>query len=132
MSARLGSGNALTEYATECANAQARKLAGQQFFQRSLRGIVTAHAMHTAARRCGRRTDVQSLDRRRIRYEPEGGPRPELPQVLNAAVDVASDIIGIVLFHRSGRHDAACEDAIAKARREALNLRFDAPGHVEC
>ena len=87
--------------------------------------------MHAAARRCGRRAHVQSLDWRRIRYESEGGPRPELPNILNSAVDVASDIVGIVLFHCGWRHDTARKDAVTKARCEALDLRFNAPGHIE-
>src|SRR5512146_73903 len=64
--------------------------------QRVARGPVAAHAMHTAARRGGRRAEIQPLDGRAIGVERERGTSEELGEVLQPAIDVAADIVGIV------------------------------------
>src|SRR5262245_36112815 len=86
-------------------------------------GEMAAHPMHTSARRCGRRTDVESFDRRRV--EPERGPQKELTQVLSPPVDVAAYQIGVASFEFGRRHDSAREHTVAESGRESLDLIFN-------
>ena len=66
--------------------------------QSSARGPVSAHTMYAPAWWCRGRADVESLDRRGIGDEANGGSREELPQILHTAVDIPTNIIGIILL----------------------------------
>ena len=92
-------------------------------FQRGLRRIVAAHAVDAAARRGGGRAEVDPLPGW---CTGSAGHRAgeELAQVLDAAVDVAADVVGIVRLDLGGA--CTCRRpgcAIAKAGRKALDLR---------
>ena len=57
--------------------------------------------------------------------------REHLPQVLGAAVDVAAHVVGVVLLQAGRRQDAAGQDHVPEAGREALDLGLDPLPHVE-
>lgn len=61
-----------------------------------------------------------------------GGAEEELAEVECAAVDVAADEVFVHGLEGLGRGDVAGENAVAEAGGEALDLGFDAIGHVEC
>jgi hypothetical protein len=54
-----------------------------------------------------------------------------LPEVLDTAIDIAADIIRVVLLEFDGRYDVARQDTIAETRGEAFNLRFNAFSHIK-
>jgi predicted amidohydrolase len=60
------------------------------------------------------------------------GARVELPPILDAAVEVAADVVGVVTRQRRGVHGVAGQNPVAEAGREALDLRLDLGGHVGC
>ncbi len=86
--------------------------------------------MNAAARRSGRRADIQALDRRRISAARR--TQKKLSQIGRAATDVAPDVIGVVSFERGGRHNIFSDNTIAEAGRETLDLIFYPFGHIEC
>ena len=53
-----------------------------------------------------------------------------LAKILDATVDIASDVIGVVLLHIQWPHHVSGQNTIAKAGGEALNLSLDAGGHI--
>src|SRR5262245_40117409 len=57
-------------------------------------------------------------------------PREELGDVGQAARDRPTHMAGIVALQLGGPARAACEDDVAKAGREALDLALDAVRHV--
>src|SRR6516225_3501208 len=93
-------------------------------------GKITAHAVHAAARRGGSRAKIESFERSPVHSNRRA--KKELAQTGRATIDVASDKVGVALFKLERRHDTALDDQVSKARREALDLLFDAVGHVEC
>ena len=70
------------------------------------------------------------MSRTSRRHQTQGGPCEELAQVLDPAVDVAADVIGVVLLERRWCHDVAGQDAVAKAGSKTLDLGLDAGCHV--
>src|SRR5262249_14750755 len=88
---------------------------------------IAAHPMHASARRRGRRTDVESFDRRRV--EPARGPQKELTQVLRAAVDVAAYQIGVAPLEFGWRHNSARTAAVTESGRVPLGLSFNPLRH---
>ena len=80
--------------------------------------------MHASAWRCRGRADIESLDGRSIGDEANGGPREELPQILYTAVDIPTDVISVVLFEGSWRHNAASENAVPEAWCKPFYLDF--------
>ncbi|MBA2396680.1 MAG: hypothetical protein H0V70_28475 [Ktedonobacteraceae bacterium] len=66
-----------------------------------------------------------------IGRQASGGPCEELPEILHAPVDIAADVIGVIRFHVAGGEQVAGQDAVAEARREALNLCLDTRRHID-
>ena len=99
--------------------------------QSRLSSEVAAHTVHSPARRRGRRAEIDSPRWCRIRYEADCGACEELPEVLDSAIDVTPNVIGIVSlkFYRGG--DVTRQDAFAKARCEAFNLGLNTLCHIE-
>src|SRR5260221_14113047 len=64
---------------------------------------------------------------------PEPGHRPGevLPYVLDAAIDVSTNIIRVIPLQFDRVKYMACQYEIAEARREAFDLRLYALGHIE-
>src|SRR5262245_31901667 len=54
----------------------------------------------------------------------------QMPEIVGAAADVAAEEIGVRLPHFASARGVASQDAIAKARCEALNLTLDRFSHV--
>jgi hypothetical protein len=65
-----------------------------------------------------------------VEIERRPGPDEELADVLDAAVDVAADVVRVVRLHRRGRMGRAGEDALAKGGRETLDLGLDPGRHA--
>ena len=94
------------------------------------RCVITAHAVNAAARRCGSRTQINSINRRAVRRRTENWSGNQLCQIRCTAVDVAAGQIRIRSLKISGTHLVAGENAIAKTGRESLDLRFDLIRHI--
>src|SRR5215208_151137 len=92
---------------------------------------VSAHAVHTPARRRRRGADIEAISRGRVRVEPWNGPGEELPQVHRPSDDVAADEVGVPPFEVGRSCGALGQDEIPEARCEALNLSLDPLRHVE-
>jgi len=90
-----------------------------------------AHAVDAAARRGRRRTEVDAAARRGVRVEPGDRPGEELAEILEAAVDVAADIVRVVGLDLGRQADGPGEDRIPEAGREPLDLGLDPGAHVE-
>jgi hypothetical protein len=75
-------------------------------------GEEAAHPVHAAARGRGRRADVEAPDRGRVRHDPRHRPSEELPQVLEPAINIAPDVIGVVPLEVDRRQDVPRQDAI--------------------
>src|SRR5882757_2844727 len=89
----------------------------------ALRSPVTTHAVDTAARWCGRGAEVNARERGAI-LAP-GRPQEELQARERAAVDVASHQVLVPGVHGRGAKDCPAENAVPKARSEALLFVFD-------
>src|SRR5947208_605335 len=111
-----------------CRPRDLRLYSTQRVRQRAARGEVAAHAVNADAGRRRRRADVEARDRRRVR--PPGRPSEELTQIGHAAPDIAAREVLVVTLDLIRPADAAREDAIAKSRRKALDLLFDARQHL--
>src|SRR5207248_5737166 len=85
---------------------------------------------YAASRRGRRGAQIELAGRRSVRIEGEDRPREELEAVVRAARDVASGAVRVVRLDLAGTRHRSRKDEIAKARREALDLRLDARGHV--
>src|SRR4029079_14612122 len=92
---------------------------------------IAAHAMHPAAWRRRRRTQIKAARWRFIRIETEYRPGEKLPQVCHAAINVAADVVGVVPLKVGGGQDMARKNHTAKARHETLDLSLDSLGHVD-
>ena len=86
--------------------------------------------MHARPRRRRRRAQIHAGQRRAIRIQRQPRPRQRLPQRCRSAADVAPDVVGVVRLHlhRPGR--VPRRNAVAEARREALDLRFDCSSEI--
>ncbi len=49
---------------------------------------------------------------------------------LGAAVDVAADVVGVVIFELAGVAGGAAEDGVAESGGETFDLAFDGVGHI--
>src|SRR5262249_29842987 len=93
-------------------------------------GPVSAHTMH-APTRCRRgRTDVEPLDGHGIGDEADGRSCEELPQILPTAVDIPTDVIGVMLLEGCWRHNAASQNTVPEAWRKPFDLGLQAGCHV--
>ena len=90
--------------------------ADAQVGERRPGGAVAAHAVHAAARRGGRRAQVDAGQRGAVRVPPRRGPEERLPQRARPAVDVAADVVGVVPLHVGGGLDRPGQDQVAEAR----------------
>ena len=99
--------------------------------QSSASCVITAHAVHTAARRRGSRTQINARQWRTVRRRTKDWSRNQLRQICCAAVDVAACQIWIRFLEISSTHFVAGEDAIAKTGSESLDLRLNALRHVD-
>src|SRR4030095_14915980 len=126
-----GSG-ALGSHHTQCRYCSTVKLQLPQLpMQSGACGPVSAHAMYAPAWRCRGRADVESLDGRSIGDEANGGPREELPQILHTAVDIPTNVIGIILLEGCRRRNAASQHAVSEAWCKPFDLVLQALGHVD-
>src|SRR4029079_7024267 len=82
-----------------------------------LRRVVAGQAVHPAARRRRGRADEYRRVRRGVRVEADGGTGPQLPQVLQAAGDVAAHVVGVVGLEVGRSHGGAANDPRADAWR---------------
>src|SRR6185369_2492762 len=98
--------------------------------ERRPRREESAEPVDAGARRRRARAEVETRVRRGVRDETRDRTREDLAEVVGASGDVAADVVLVVPFEIGGSEDAAREDPLAEARREALDLRFDAIGHV--
>src|SRR6266568_6767282 len=87
--------------------------------------------MHPSAGRRRRRANIDTLSRCRVRYRPDRRTCEELPEILHPAIDIATNVIRIILLKLKRVRDMPSQDAITEARRKALNLSFDPLRHVE-
>src|ERR1035437_7821093 len=71
------------------------------------------------------------MNRRRIRGQSGDGPCEELVQILKAAVNVSTDVIGIVRLQRGRRHDIPSDDDVPEAWSETLDLSLYARRHIK-
>ena len=69
-----------------------------------------AHAVDAAAGRGRRRAEVDAAARASVRVEPRDRPGEELARVLQAAVDVAADVVRVVGLDLRRRRTCAGED----------------------
>lgn len=90
--------------------------------------MVSAHSVHAAAGRRGRRAEEEPLHWRCI--EAPGGSQKKLAQGVCASGDVSSDQIGVFALHLSRRSCRAGKNLFPETWCEALHLRFDAIRHV--
>jgi hypothetical protein len=93
-----------------------------------LGGKIATHPMDPSAGRCRGRTEVQPLDRCGV--EVEGRPDEELPEILDASINIPPDQVGIVALEVTGGENVSRQHAGAEAGGEALNLGFDPLDHV--
>src|ERR1035438_5176006 len=84
--------------------------------------------MDSAAGRGGGTAEVQSGEGRTI--EAPGGAEEELADIERAAIEIAADEVGIVVFHGGGAENVAAQDALPEAGGEALHLGLNGIGHV--
>src|SRR2546430_4547283 len=99
--------------------------------QRRPRRVVSTHAVHARPRRRRRRTQIDPLDRRRVRIEARDGTEEQLRRVTCPAADVAAHEIGVPRLELTRPHRMTADDAIAKAGREPLDLPFHPLPHVD-
>ena len=67
---------------------------------------------------------------RGVRVPADDGAEQELAHVLDAAVDVAADVVGVVRLHRARAVHGSGQDEVPEARRIPLDLRLDRLGRV--
>src|SRR5689334_12560309 len=97
--------------------------------QRGAGGKIAAHAVDTPAGRGRGGAEVKALGRSRVQLE--GGPREDLPEVLNTAVDITADEVRVAPLEFGRWHDATREYALPEAGCESLDLIFDPLRHVK-
>ena len=68
----------------------------QHLAERRVGCVVAAHAVNAAARGGRGGTEVKAADRGRVVLQ--GRPEKELPQILNAAVNVTTNEVGVTSF----------------------------------
>src|SRR4051812_20670018 len=90
------------------------------------RGGVAADAVHRAARERRRAAEVQAPDRRAVRVQARHRAEDDLVELVGAGADVAVLEVRVRALEVGGPLHVATEDAVAKARREALDLRLHA------
>ena len=83
--------------------------------------MVPAHAVDPAARRRGRRTQIQPGGSRS--KAPPRRPRKHLAEIHRPSATSAADKIGIAALEIAGSGGVPREDRLAKARGEPLDLR---------
>src|SRR5205085_3013958 len=79
---------------------------------------VAAHAVHASSRGRRRRADENARGRCGVRGDPRDGPREQLPEVLDASVDVSTDVVGVSALHIAWSHDVTLQNDVAEARGE--------------
>ena len=77
-----------------------------------------AHAVDAAARRRGRGAQEQARVGRRVRVPADDGAEQQLAHVLDAAVDVAADVVGVVRLHRARAVHGPGQDEVPEAGRD--------------
>src|SRR4051812_49912626 len=92
--------------------------------------MKSTHSMHPDSWRRRRRAQKDSIDRRSIGMQTRHWTRVELCKVRRATGDIAPNEICVAALEIRWERDASRLDAIAEARRESLDLRFDALAHV--
>ena len=95
------------------------------------RGVITAHAMNTATGGSRSGAEIDTRQRCPIRSEAENWARDELPQIRGATVNVAAGQIPVRSFKIDSIEGVTGQNAIAKTRRESLDLPFDPLRHVD-
>src|SRR5579883_1620154 len=100
-------------------------------FERGLCAKVATHAVDAAAGWCGAGADVDAFVGGIVGDKLDGRARVELPEVLDAAVDVSADVVGIVMLVFGCRDDLMGEDALAETGGESFDLRDDTLGHID-
>jgi hypothetical protein len=88
-----------------------------------LSGLETCHSMSAATRRRGGSTEKKAGHRCAV--EGRRGPKKKLAQIHSSSGKIASNQIRIPAFEHSRRRDGTGEDAIVKARREAVDLTLN-------
>src|SRR4249919_3140032 len=83
--------------------------------ERRSRGPDAAHTVHAATWRSRRRAEVEPAGGRRVGIDLRHWPREQLAPVLDAAIDVAADVIRVVVLQQRRAAHGAREDAVAEA-----------------
>src|ERR1700722_7481645 len=90
--------------------------------------MIAAHAMHSSAGRSGCGANINVASRGGV-VSP-GWAKNKMANVHETARDVAADEISVHAFQICGRKNMPCQNAVAKARSEALNLMLESFKHV--
>lgn len=93
--------------------------------------VIATHAVHTSPRRRRRRTKKDLLGRRGVRIDAHHRSKKQLPEIREAAVDVASHVIRVVVLNLEGVTRAARAHDLAEAGRSALDYGFDPLGGID-
>ena len=80
--------------------------------------------------RRGGGTEVKAGNWCAVRRKPQQRPRPQLPHILYAAADVATDIVGVVAFVVCVAHHGPCQNRVPKTGGEPFDLRIDRRRHI--
>ena len=94
--------------------------------ERQARGGVAGHAVHRPPGERGGAAEVEAAHRRAVGGERGHRPEDHLAERVAAAADVAADEVRVAALQIAGAEHVAREDPLAKAGREALDLRLDA------
>src|SRR5579884_1389632 len=100
-------------------------------FERGLCAKVATHAVDAAAGWCGAGADVDAFAGSIVGDRLDGGAGIELPEILDAAVDVSADVVGIVMLVFGGCDNLVSKDASTKTGGKAFDLRDDTLGHID-
>src|SRR5579859_7496408 len=94
------------------------------------RGEIAAHAVYSASWGGRRGADIETFIRCGIRGRRNGRAREHLGEILYASIDIASDIVRVVMLHIPCSECMASLDALAEAGSETLNLRLNTLAHI--
>src|SRR5690606_24796730 len=86
--------------------------------------------MYTATGRGRRRADVDSIGRRGVWYDACHRSRKKLSQILHAAVDVTTDVVGVVRLHRRRSHRVSLQNQVTEPRRKSFDPVLNSLGGI--
>lgn len=87
--------------------------------------MISAHAVHSTARRSRCGAEIKILRRGPVRIGRKHGTSHKLPEVICPSSNISAYQVGIGMLQLFGIGGVAAEDKLTKARRESLHLRLD-------